>query len=91
MDWRPARGVPLPLPMCPWAKHLSKLSSTVKIRIADGKSGEGYRTRARHFQAEFSLVHNTIKRWQLKGTVEFKLSSRRPRNIQKEDMNQNPV
>ena len=56
-----------------------QLPSTLKMKIIEAhKAGEGYKKIAKHFEVAISSVCNVIKKWQLTGMVEDKLSSGRP-------------
>uniref|UniRef100_A0A8C5DSB5 Transposase n=1 Tax=Gouania willdenowi TaxID=441366 RepID=A0A8C5DSB5_GOUWI len=75
-----------------------KLCKTEKIKVIDAhNAGEGYKKIAKRFQLAVSTVRGIIKRWQVRGTVEVKKRSGRPRKLSERTarslvrkVNQNP-
>uniref|UniRef100_A0A3Q3KMZ5 Tc1-like transposase DDE domain-containing protein n=1 Tax=Monopterus albus TaxID=43700 RepID=A0A3Q3KMZ5_MONAL len=59
-----------------------QLCKTLKMKVIDAhNAGEGYKKIAKRCQLAVSTVRNVIKRWQIRGTVEVKMRSGRPRKL----------
>lgn len=65
-----------------------ELSEDLKMKLIDAyKSGKGYKKISNHFGFSVSTIRNVIKKWKLRGTVEVKPRSGRPRKITEKTAN----
>ncbi|GAA6222128.1 histone H2A.Z-specific chaperone CHZ1-like, partial [Lates japonicus] len=59
-----------------------ELSEDLKLKLIDAyKSGKGYKKISKRFGFSISTIRNVIKKWKIRGTVEVKPRSGRPRKI----------
>lgn len=65
-----------------------ELSEGLKLKLIDAyKSGKGYKKISIRFGLSVSTVRNVINKWKLRGTVEVKPRSGRPKKISEKNAN----
>lgn len=62
--------------------HSIELSADLKMKLVDAyKAGKGYKKIAKHFGFSISTIRSVIQKWKVRGTVEVKPRSGRPKKI----------